>query len=125
VPAAHRETKTPSAKSAAEVNNDLGWIVLAFLIFSTYMLLWSAAVNLAIFGVFLTLEITEVLLVIGNFTSSGARPTTTIKVAGVVGVITAAVAWYASAAGVINGMRGRPVLFVGNPLIKPVNVYER
>jgi hypothetical protein len=31
-------------------------------------------------------------------------------------VITAAVAWYTSAAGVINGMKGRPVLPVGGPL---------
>jgi uncharacterized protein len=115
----------PTAKSAAEVNNDLAWIAVAFVIFNTYMLLWSAAVSLAVFGVFLTLELTEILLAIGNFTSHSATPTTTIKVAGVVGVVTAAVAWYTSAAGVINGMRGRPVLFVGNPLIKPVNVYER
>jgi succinate-acetate transporter protein len=31
-------------------------------------------------------------------------------------VVTAAVAWYTSAAGVINGMAGRPFLFVGKPL---------
>ncbi len=33
------------------------------------------------------------------------------------GIITALVAWYASAAGVIDGMKGRPVLPVGRPLI--------
>ena len=109
-----------SAKSVAQINNDLGWIVLAFLIFNTYMLLWAASINWAVFGVFLTLEITEILLVIGNFSAhAAATPTTTIKIAGIMGVITAAVAWYTSAAGVINGMHARPVLFVGQPLWTP------
>jgi hypothetical protein len=83
------------------------------------MLLWSLFVNKAVIGVFITLEITEILLVIGNFSSNG---TTTLKVAGVVGVITAVVAWYTSAAGVINGMAGRPVVPVGKPLplAKPI-----
>ena len=90
---------------------DLGWILLAFAIFNTYMLLWSTQVNAAIFGVFLTLEATEVILFIGFF----AANTTIIKVGGYVGVLTALVAWYASAAGVINGMRGTPVVPVGKP----------
>lgn len=111
--ALYAELIVPSAKSAAQIANDEGWIVLAFLIFNTYMLLWSLFVSKAVCAVFLTLEITEILLVIGNFSSGGA---TTLKAAGVLGVITAAVAWYTSAAGVINGMAGRHVLFVGKPL---------
>jgi hypothetical protein len=39
------------------------------------MLLWSLRVNLAVMGVFLTLEITEILLVIGFFNSRTARAT--------------------------------------------------
>lgn len=101
------------AKSAAQVDNDLGWIVLAFLIFNTYMLFWSATLNWAVFGVFLTLEITEILLVIGNW----GPHTGIIKAGGYAGIVTAAVAWYTSSAGVINGMVGRPVLFVGTPLL--------
>jgi uncharacterized protein len=38
------------------------------------------------------------------------------RLGGLVGVITALVAWYTSAAGVINGMKGRPVLPVGGPM---------
>jgi succinate-acetate transporter protein len=106
----------PTAKSATEVANDEAWILLAFLIFNTYMLLWSASISLAVFGVFLTLEITEILLVIGNFSTT----TNIVRAGGIAGVVTAAVAWYASSAGVINGMRGRPVLFVGRPLIPAV-----
>jgi len=108
--------------NALELNKDLGWIVLAFLIFNTYMLIISTQVNVAVFGVFLTLEITEIFLVIGNFTTKAPAlppdPTNSkmIMIAGIVGIITAAVAWYASAAGVINGLKGKPVFPVGKPL---------
>jgi succinate-acetate transporter protein len=57
---------------AAEVPPSLAWILLAFLIFNTYMLLWSTRVNAAVFLVFLTLELTELLLVIGNFNGDAA-----------------------------------------------------
>jgi uncharacterized protein len=97
---------------AAQTVKDLGWILLAFAIFNTYMLLWSTQTTAAVFGVFLTLEATEIILFIGFFTGNS----TTIKVGGYVGVLTAIVAWYASAAGVINGMKGRPVVPVGGPL---------
>jgi uncharacterized protein len=102
----------PGAKSAAEVGNDLGWILLAFAIFNTYMLLWSTQVNVAVFLVFLTLEVTEIVLFIGNFSSN----TNTVKIGGIIGVITAAAAWYASSAGVINGMKGGPVVPVGSAI---------
>jgi hypothetical protein len=98
--------------TAAVLDNDLGWIVMAFLIFNSYMLLWSLFVNKAVFAVFLTLEITEILLVIGNLSNHGH----VIEAGGIAGVVTAVVAWYTSAAGVINGMHGRPVLYVGKPL---------
>ncbi len=113
----YAELVAPTAKNAGQIANDEAWILLAFLIFNTYMLLWASAVNLAVFAVFLTLEITEVLLVIGNFQTSS----NIVKAGGIVGVITAAVAWYTSSAGVINGMRGRPVLFVGGPLMPAVS----
>ena len=84
-------------------SHDLGWILLSFAIFNTYMLILSAQVNLAVFAVFLTLELTEIILFIGNFTISSG----TIKAGGYVGVLTALCAWYASAAGVSNG-QARP-----------------
>jgi hypothetical protein len=96
---------------------DLAWILLAFAIFNTYMLIISTQVNVAVFLVFLTLEATEILLFIGNFTTktgSGGL----IKVGGIVGVITAIVAWYTSAAGVMNGHKGRVVVPVGSALFR-------
>jgi len=112
--------KTPLALAAtvSALNHDLAWILLAFAIFNTYMLILSAQVNIAVFGVFLTLEITEIILCIGNFTAGAAlNPTTTIKIGGYVGLITALVAWYASAAGVSNGVAGKIRFPVGRPLV--------
>lgn len=99
---------TPAAQG-----KDLAWILLAFAIFNTYMLLMATQVNVAVFGVFLTLEATEVILFIGGFMGS----TGLTKAGGYVGIVTALVAWYASAAGVANGLPGRLRLPVGRPLI--------
>ena len=97
----------------AATGHDLGWILLAFAIFNTYMLLMATQVNLAVFGVFLFLELTEIFLAIGNFSSSPGLG----QVGGYLGLITAAVAWYTSAAGISAGMGGRILLPVGRPLI--------
>jgi succinate-acetate transporter protein len=106
----------PHAASAAAADHDLGWILLAFAIFNTYMLILSTGVNIAVFVVFLTLEITEIILFIGNFEGN----TTIVHVGGYIGVITALAAWYASAAGVSNGMTGSRIkLPVGTPLLAP------
>jgi succinate-acetate transporter protein len=98
--------------TALQLSNDLGWISLAFVIFNTYMLLWSLFVNRAVFAVFLTLEVTFILLAIGHFSNS----TDLVKAGGIAGIVTAACAWYASAAGVINGMASRTVVPTGAPL---------
>jgi uncharacterized protein len=97
----------------AASGHDLGWILLSFAIFNTYMLLMATQINLAVFLVFLTLELTEIFLFIGNFTSSAGLS----QVGGYIGVITALVAWYTSAAGVSAGIGGRIILPVGKPLI--------
>jgi uncharacterized protein len=105
----------PSA--AAAVNRDVGWILVAFAIFNAYMVLMSTQVSLAVFGVFLTLEATEIIVAIGKFHQGTAPFTGIVQVGGYVGMVTALVAWYTSAAGVANGMGGRIKLPVGKPLI--------
>jgi uncharacterized protein len=113
----------PTAQNPLSLNRDLGWILLAFAIFNTYMLIISSQLNMAVFGVFLTLELTEIFLFLGNFTTGTPalppNPTNSglIVVGGYLGVITALVAWYASAAGVMNGHKGREVFPVGKPLL--------
>src|SRR5689334_9698453 len=99
-----------SAFKPADVPNALAWFLLAFAIFNFYMLLWSTRVNVAVFGVFLTLQITECLLVIGFFREAhGMANNGWIHAGGWAGIVTAAVAWYTSAAGVVNGMSPTPV----------------
>jgi uncharacterized protein len=102
----------PSA-TGNEAAHDVAWILLAFAIFNTYMLILSAQVNLAVFAVFLTLEITEIVLFIGNF----AGNSNIVKIGGYIGVITALCAWYTSAAAVSDGMAGRIRLPRGKPLV--------
>jgi succinate-acetate transporter protein len=92
-----------------DIAPSLGWFLLAFAIFNTYMLIWSARINTAVFGVFLTLEVTEILLFLGFFSGSDLL----IKAGGWLGLITALVAWYTSAADVATALAGRPILPVG------------
>jgi succinate-acetate transporter protein len=101
-------------EASPNVANDLGFILLGFAIFNTYMLLWSTRVSVAVFLVFLALEATEVVLSVGFFTDTQSI----VEAGGIVGVVTAVIAWYASAAGVVNGMAARHVLPVGGPMWK-------
>jgi len=97
---------------AGDISNDLGWFLLSFAIFNTYMLFWSTRTNMSVFLVFLTLEITEIILFLGFFTASKG----TIQLGGYVGILTAIVAWYGSAAVVANTMRATPILPVGRAI---------
>jgi succinate-acetate transporter protein len=106
-----------------DASNGLAWFLIAFAIFNTYMLFWSMRINLAVMGVFLTLEITEILLAIGFLVAAHrsvaplAANVGWIKAGGWAGIVTAAVAWYTSAAGVVNGMGPTKVIPVGGPLM--------
>ena len=101
------------AATVTALNHDVGWILLAFFIFNTYMLVMATQLNWAVFGVFLTLGATEIVLAIGFFANSAG----TVQFGGYVGLVTALVAWYTSAAGVSNGLAGRIRLPVGKPLL--------
>jgi succinate-acetate transporter protein len=111
------------ATHPVSLNRDLGWILLGFAIINTYLLIISLQLNTAVFLVFLTLELTEIFLFLGNFTTKTPAlppdPTGSglIVVGGYLGILTALVAWYTSAAGVINGIKGGVVFPVGKPLM--------
>ena len=115
---------TSLGKGITDVDSGLAWFLLAFAIFNTYMLLWSMRVSGAVFVVFLTLEVTEILLVIGFFNIAHGGSQFWLHAGGWVGILTAAAAWYASAAGVVNGMAARVVVPVGAPFIRPVASLE-
>src|SRR4051812_32352173 len=53
-------TRLGGALTGPNLPNALAWFLVAFAFFNTYMLLWSSRVSLAVFGVFLTLELTEI-----------------------------------------------------------------
>lgn len=89
----------------------LGIFLLGFTIFNTYMWLASFRVSVAVCAVFTTLEITFILLVLAEFGLISSVS------GGIMGVVTALTAWYASAAGVVNSVNKRVVLPVG-PLNK-------
>ena len=101
------------------LNHDLGWILLGFAIFTTYATILILQTNTALFITFFLLWVTLIVLCIGNFNAGAALlPTTTIKIGGYLGVITALVAWYTSAAGMSAGMGGKLRFPVGPALIK-------
>ena len=119
-PAVAAIAKAPSTAAAtvAQLNHDLGWITLVFAIVSLYLLILTSQVNTVIFLVFLGLFVTLVILAIGNFDAGSALlPTGTIKIGGYLGLITALLAFYASAAGVAAGMGGKIQFPVGKPFV--------
>ena len=114
-----------TALTGTNLPNALAWFLVAFGIFNTYMLAWSTRVNVAVFGVFLTLEITEILLAVGYFRVAHGGTPWILHAGGWAGIVTAAVAWYTSAAGVVNGMSPTPVLPVGRPMWGGIPVLTR
>ena len=109
-----------AAATVTALNHDLGWILLGFAIFTTYAMILILQTNTALFATFFLLWATLIVLCIGNFNAGAALlPTTTIKIGGYLGVITALVAWYTSAAGMAAGIAGGKLrLPLGPALIK-------
>jgi succinate-acetate transporter protein len=91
---------------AADAGHAVGLYLIAWGIFTTYMLVASLRTTAAITTVFVLLAVTFFLLGIGN---AGAHPNI-VKAGGWVGLATAVVAWYASFAAVTNATFGRTVL---------------
>jgi uncharacterized protein len=121
IPALTAAAKAPLTLPATvtALNHDVGWILLAFFIFNTYMLILSTQVNMAVFGVFLTLGLTEIILAIGQFLLGHSATSGIVQFGGYVGLVTALVAWYTSFALVSRGMAGGKLKFpVGPALIK-------
>ncbi|MFF8400939.1 acetate uptake transporter [Streptomyces sp. NPDC014846] len=102
----------PRLEIAGGAHNALGLFLLGWGIFTAYMAVAALRVNLAVLAVLVLLTITFVLLAVGAF-QAGAPPHAATQVGGWFGIATGLVAWYASAATVINDTHGRPVLPVG------------
>jgi len=102
----------------AQYNHDIGWILVAFAIVNTYLLIFSTQVSKAVFVVFLLLQATEIVGAIAQFDAgSNFPPTGLMKVTGYIGLATALAAWYASAAALSEGMAGKIQFPLGKALI--------
>jgi hypothetical protein len=84
----------------------VGVFLLGWTIFTAYMTIAAMRVSVAVLAVFVLLTATFVLLTIGSF--QGLVNVT--KAGGWVGVATAAAAWYASFAGVVNETFRRSII---------------
>jgi uncharacterized protein len=91
---------------AASLGNAVGLYLIAWGIFTTYMLIASLRTTAAVSTVFLLLAVTYFALGIGQAVSSDWL----VKAGGWIGIATAIAAWYASFAGVTNSTFGRAVL---------------
>ncbi|MEU6477405.1 acetate uptake transporter [Streptomyces sp. NPDC047017] len=98
--------------SAGDVHVALGLYLLGWGIFTAYMAVAALRTSLAVLGVFVLLTITFVLLAVGEF-QGGVPPQLATKIGGWFGIATGLVAWYASAAAVINATHRRPLLPTG------------
>ena len=91
---------------AGQAYKATGLYLLVWTIFTSYMLLASLKTNGVVFSVFAVLFVTLIFLTVGEL----AKSTGWTKVGGWLGLVTAVLAWYGSAAGVTNATWGRTVL---------------
>ena len=89
---------TDLSAAGADAEKGVGVYLLAWTIFTAYMTLASFRVSGIVAAVFVALTITFALLTIGALGTSDSWT----KIGGVVGIITAVLAWYGSFASVFN-----------------------
>jgi uncharacterized protein len=91
---------------AETAHQAVGLYLLAWTIFTVYMTVASFRVSGVVFAVFAALTLTFVALTVGEFASSAGMA----KFGGWLGLVTAALAWYGSFAGVTNSTFRRSVI---------------
>jgi len=96
--------------------NAVGLALLMWGVFTFLMWIATFRANFVLWSVFLLLSITFFLLAAGDLGWGSAWHTA----GGWVGLLTGAGALYLSFAEVTNAVYGRPVVFVGAPIVRPV-----
>ncbi|HYN29248.1 MAG TPA: acetate uptake transporter [Dermatophilaceae bacterium] len=86
----------------------VGWFLLGWTIFTVIMWLASLRTNTALLATFTVLLVTFACLSINDLQGGGGG--TFGRLGGYLGVVTAFLAWYAAAAGVVNNTHKRTVL---------------
>ena len=98
---------------AADIHEATGLFLIAWAIFTAYMLLASLKTTMAVIAVFASLTATFIFLAIGALDHSLAPVNGITQIGGYLWLLTALFAWYASCAGVVNSTWKRVVLPVG------------
>lgn len=88
--------------AGTDVHQMLGLFLLTWCLFTAYMTVAALKTSLAVLAVFAFLTLTFLFLGIGALQNSVPAPDTMTKVGGGLGIATAVLAFYASAATVIN-----------------------
>jgi len=99
-----------SGANASQLHNALGIYLMAWFIFTTIMFVGTLRSSMVLSGLFFFLSITFMLLMIGEFTEN----VTVTKTGGGFGILTAAFAFYAAAAGIYTPDSGYFTLPVGD-----------
>jgi succinate-acetate transporter protein len=86
------------APASEEIGNAIGFYLMAWFIFTFIMFLGTFRASVSLCALFFCLTITFMLLMIGAFTANA----TISKAGGGVGILTAAIAFYTAAHGIIN-----------------------
>jgi len=92
--------------TAADRGHAIGFFLLGWTIFTAIMLIASLRTNGALIATFTVLTVTFALLATGDMQGNENL----VKVGGYLGIVTAFLAWYACAAGVINETWKRPAV---------------
>jgi uncharacterized protein len=94
-----------------DIVHAVGLYLLVWAIFTAYMTIAATRVSGAVLAVFVALTLTFIALAIGAFGEdpTAVGPNGWTKLGGWLGLITAALAWYASLAGVMNATAKRVV----------------
>lgn len=100
----------PNIKHIENARAATGLFLLAWFIFTIIMNIAASKISKFLFILFTVLNITFLLLIIGNF----ANINLVINIGGWFGIITALVAWYGSAAIVINSIFKNKLLPLGD-----------
>lgn len=90
--------------NTSDLNNALGFYLIAWFIFTTLCLMCTFKSTLAFCSLFFFLDITFLLLAIAHFQQgpTGAANATITKAAGIFGLITAFIAWWNALAGMLE-----------------------
>ncbi|WP_370110251.1 acetate uptake transporter [Streptacidiphilus sp. MAP12-33] len=101
---------THVSAATGDVHQAVGLYLIGWTIITAYLTLAAMRTNLAVLAVLALLTITFLLLAIGSFQNGTPSPDAMTKVGGWFGIVTAAAAFYASAAVVVNAQHKRTVL---------------